>query len=363
MMSSIQLEASSTALGKSHQVSQKEFWQQWQWYQDYLYHQCLRWMGGNPIDAEDALSRVMIKAWDKVQKFGGGIYNFKAWLTKLAHNLCVDIHRKHCRSANHVENIEGIPEEKGLVSCDDTPEMVLETEEKKIAIGSAIDNLPGRLHQTFILHFYQELSYREIAQQQNISYQNVCKRISQARAILGEELRGYFIGEDETDRELSVTPPLVATEPANKEKSQPNAEVELIVSETVTSSFAVEEVESVVGEKVEEVTLLVQDSDLVPVTTTSEEKLEVNNEALLRDRINMSGKMKRAKCPFHQDGHFSKMPVPSKCSFYKTIKTIPYLCNPKHGCLCVEAAVYERQPAPINKSPPSCHYSYTPQQL
>ncbi|NEP37414.1 sigma-70 family RNA polymerase sigma factor, partial [Moorena sp. SIO3B2] len=225
MISDIQLEASSTALGQSHQVSEKEFWQQWQQYQDYLYHRCLRWMGGNPTDAEDALSRAMLKAWEKVQKFGRKIANFKAWLTRLTHNLCVDIHREHCRSANHVEDIEGIPEEKGLLCCDDTPERALETDEKKIAIRRAIDNLPARLHQTFILHFYQELSYREIAQQQEISYQNVCKRISQARAILREELRGYFIGEDETDPELSVTSTNQATESAIGEMSQSNAEV------------------------------------------------------------------------------------------------------------------------------------------
>ncbi|NEO42068.1 MAG: sigma-70 family RNA polymerase sigma factor [Moorea sp. SIOASIH] len=310
MISDIQLEASSTALGQSHHFSEKEFWQQWQQYQDYLYHRCLRWMGGNPTDAEDALSRAMLKAWEKVQKLAGKIANFKAWLTKLTHNLCVDIHREHRRSANHVEDIEGIPEEKGLVSCEDTPERALETDEKKIAISSAIDNLPARLHQTFILHFYQELSYREIAQQQNISYQNVCKRISQARAILREELRGYFIGEDETDRELSVTPTNQATESGIGEKSQPHGEVEPIVGETVTSSVAVEEVESVVGEEVQEVVRSLQHSESVPVAATSEEKLEVNNQALLRGGMNISGvgilparKLKQARCLLHQHGH------------------------------------------------------------
>jgi len=47
---------------------------------------------GNPTDAEDALSRAMLKAWEKVQKYAAGeITNFKAWLT-LTRNLCVDIY-------------------------------------------------------------------------------------------------------------------------------------------------------------------------------------------------------------------------------------------------------------------------------
>ena len=71
----------------------KGFWRQWQQYRDYLYRCCIKWMGGNPTDAEDALSRAMLKAWEKVQKYAGEIANFKGWLTTLTHNLCVDIHR------------------------------------------------------------------------------------------------------------------------------------------------------------------------------------------------------------------------------------------------------------------------------
>jgi RNA polymerase sigma factor (sigma-70 family) len=212
-------------------------------------------MGGNPTDAEDALSRAMLKAWEKVQKIGVEIDNFKSWLSTLTHNLCVDIHRERSRGANRVEDIElyASSVEQGLVSFDDTPESAMETGEKRIVIRRAIDNLPSKLRETFILHFYQELSYPEIAQQQEISYQNVCKRISQARKILREELRGYFIGEDETDSDLSVTP--AATESAIGEMSQGNAEVEAIVGETTTFSVAVEEVESVGGEELIEVVL------------------------------------------------------------------------------------------------------------
>jgi RNA polymerase sigma factor (sigma-70 family) len=81
------------------------FWWLWQKYRHYLRSCCLKWMGGNLTDAEDALSRAMLKAWEKVQKYAGKISNFKAWLTKLAHNLCVDIHRENNRGANRVEDM------------------------------------------------------------------------------------------------------------------------------------------------------------------------------------------------------------------------------------------------------------------
>ena len=202
------------------------------------------------------------------------ITNFKGWLTSLTHNLCVDIYRERSRRANRVEDIEGYAsfEEEGLVPSEDTPESAVEIGEKRIVIRRAIDNLPARLRETFILHFYQELSYPEIAQQQEISYQNVCKRISQARAILREELRGYFIEEEGTDRDKSVPP--AAMESAIGEMSQGNAPVEAGAGETVTLPESVEEVESVGGEESIEVARDVQQSESVMVAATSEGELE-----------------------------------------------------------------------------------------
>lgn len=180
--------------GNNSAKTEEVFWQQWLQYQDYLYFCCLRWMGGNLADAEDALSSAMLKAWEKQQKSEKKVINFKAWLTRLTFNLCVDIHRKRSRSANPVDNMDIMSEEQRLFSLEITPEKALEEKEKKKVIRHAIENLPIRLRQTFILHFYEEMSYAEIAQRQDISYQNVCKRISEARTILRKKLRIYFIG-------------------------------------------------------------------------------------------------------------------------------------------------------------------------
>ncbi|WP_016951284.1 RNA polymerase sigma factor [Anabaena sp. PCC 7108] len=260
------------------------FWQQWQKYRDNLYHCCVKWMGGNPIDAEDALSRAMLKAWEKAQKYGGEIANFKAWLMTLTHNLCVDIHRERRRGANRVEDIEAYAsgEEQGLVAVENTPLCAVENSERKMVIRRAIDNLPTRLRETFILHFYQELSYQEIAQQQDISYQNVCKRISQARKILQEELRGYFIGEEETDRDKSVPPNVTQSEigeisEGNGVGAYCNTPVQAEAGETVLA-VAVEEVETVGDEEAQEVARDVQQSEWVMVAVTAEGKLEVKSD-------------------------------------------------------------------------------------
>jgi len=116
------------------QELRKEFWQQWVQHQDILHRLCFKWMGGNPTDAEDALSRAMLKAWEKVQQYPGKITNFKAWVTRLTHNLCVDIHRERIRGANRVENIEGYAslEDQGLIALEDTPVYAMEIDERRI---------------------------------------------------------------------------------------------------------------------------------------------------------------------------------------------------------------------------------------
>ena len=62
------MEYAATDNDSSHLISQ--FWQQWQESRDQLYRCCLKMMNSNPMDAEDALSQAMVKAWEKVQKFG-----------------------------------------------------------------------------------------------------------------------------------------------------------------------------------------------------------------------------------------------------------------------------------------------------
>lgn len=253
------------------------FWQQWQKYRNDLYNFCLKCMNGNVTEAEEALSRAMLKAWEKLQNYTGQIVNIKAWLTRLTHNICVDIHREHSRRAKSLENIElyASDEQQEKFFFDNTKETDLEINEKKTLICQAIHNLPSRLRETFILHFYRELSYQEIAQQQNISYQNVCKRISQARAILREELRDYFIEPDETPTKLS----------------EQNAEVEPIENENLTSSQEVKEVEEIeiaVNELSQPVEISKQQRDSAFVEVTFEQILEIKKDCCYWQEMKLS---------------------------------------------------------------------------
>lgn len=178
---------------------EKAFWQLWHQNRDYLYRCCLRWMGGNPTDAEEVLSRAMLKAWDKLPDYAEKITNLRAWLTRLTHNLCIDIHRERRRKAMQIEDIEEVAarESSAVISFFDSPEEALLHHELGQYIRRAIDTLPSRLRNPFILRYYHQIAYQDIAQQLALSLNNVYKRIQQAREILQKRLSRYLSGLDD----------------------------------------------------------------------------------------------------------------------------------------------------------------------
>ncbi|MEZ2276040.1 MAG: RNA polymerase sigma factor [Microcoleus sp.] len=177
---------------------EKAFWQLWEQNRDYLYRCCVKWMG-NTTDAEEVLSRAMLKAWDKLPDYAAQITNLRAWLIRLTHNLCIDIHRERRRKAMQIEDIEEIAAtgNSAFISGLDSPEEALLHHELGKYIRRAIDTLPSRLRTPFILRYCHQIAYQDIAQKLALSLNNVYKRIQQAREILQKRLSGYLSGLDD----------------------------------------------------------------------------------------------------------------------------------------------------------------------
>lgn len=174
------------------------FWQLWENHRRDLYGICLRQMGGVQEEAEDALSRVMLKAWDKLPDYASQIENLKAWLCRLAFNLCVDVHRERLR-LRCFECLDNIvtTDFDPAVSRAISPEDLTIQREVSVCLFQAVGSLPLRLREPFILRFFYEAGYPEISQQLALSSANVRKRIQQARIILRERLSHHFAGSAE----------------------------------------------------------------------------------------------------------------------------------------------------------------------
>ncbi len=128
------------------------FWQQWPKHRNYLYGCCLNWMGGNPTDAEYVLSEAMVKAIEKLRTTDRPISNFKAWLTRLTYNLCMDIRRQRRRNPVQSMDLEAIASAKNDgVTQKETPDPE-NLRELELFLADAIDNLPPRMRETFQLY-------------------------------------------------------------------------------------------------------------------------------------------------------------------------------------------------------------------
>lgn len=174
------------------------FWRLWTRHEKYLYRCCLDLMEGNRWEAEEALSEATIKAWDKLPKYAEKITNIKGWLTRLTLNICLEIHRQRKRNAEKQESIEAmaVADNEAIASNLDSPDDAILRREMAVHIRCAIETLPSRLSEPFILRFCQEKSYPAIAKQLGLSESNVRKCIQRARAILKEQLKHYLLGSD-----------------------------------------------------------------------------------------------------------------------------------------------------------------------
>lgn len=177
------------------QGDDRAFWALWEDHKSHLFALCLRQMGGIREDAEDALSRAMLKAWDSLPYCASNITNLRAWLNRLVYNLCVDIHRERKRRSVRAIAIEEIAADDGwMVKNSESPEDALFHREMFGYVRGTIESLPDRLREPFVLRFFHEMPYPDIAQQLTLSPDNVRKRIQQARAILRQKLDGYADG-------------------------------------------------------------------------------------------------------------------------------------------------------------------------
>jgi len=190
------------------------FWMLWDLHKRNLYHLCLSQMGGVREDAEDALSRAMLKALEKLPNNARRIENFKAWLRRLTLNLCVDMHRERSRQVRGLESIENsLPGLSDRVAADtESPEKGLVNREVFAYVCSAVDSLPARLREPFVLRFFQEMDYREIAECMILSTDNVRKRIQQARDILQEKRNRFLQGSADDRPRRGLKPSGVAEE-------------------------------------------------------------------------------------------------------------------------------------------------------
>ncbi|MBQ8593950.1 MAG: sigma-70 family RNA polymerase sigma factor [Bacteroidaceae bacterium] len=120
--------------------------------------------------AEDIFQDTFMKAIVTIQQ---GRYTesgkFSAWLTRIAHNLIIDMYRQErneCVVSNEEYDVDLF---NNMKYSDETIEVRMVNEQVLIDVRRLIDLLPDNQREIVYMRFYQELSFKEIAEITGVS--------------------------------------------------------------------------------------------------------------------------------------------------------------------------------------------------
>jgi RNA polymerase sigma-70 factor (ECF subfamily) len=140
--------------------------------------------------AEDILQDVYIKLWEKKNQVES--INIEAYLFKLVRNRCLD-YIKHVKLVSEKEmELSAAIKLEELYRIDfirDEPYLLIH-EELKIEIEKAIESLPEKCKEVFVLSKIEGLKNREIAEKLQINIKNVERHLARAMKTFRERFPG-----------------------------------------------------------------------------------------------------------------------------------------------------------------------------
>ncbi len=136
----------------------------------------------SPADAEDATQETFMRSFQQIAELRSP-ESLGAWLRGIAHHVCVDQIRRNQVRKTAPQPVEDLPPTNG-----DNPSENAQVTDQQEYLLKLIHQLPETLRETVLLHYYEELSYDEIARWLGVARSTVNERLSKARAMLKRDL-------------------------------------------------------------------------------------------------------------------------------------------------------------------------------
>ncbi len=163
-------------------------------YKIMVFNVCLS-MLSNQQEAEDITQDVFFQAYKSIKRFRAES-RLSTWLYRIAVNHCLN-HQRRKKQARWL-SLDFILESQGeknqdvqtlsVIASGDSPDVVLEKSERKRVVQQAINSLPKKQRIVVILHRYEGLSYKEIAEVMKCSLASVESRLHRAKVNLTKKL-------------------------------------------------------------------------------------------------------------------------------------------------------------------------------
>ncbi len=151
-------------------------------YQNAVYNLCYR-MLGDPHEAEDASQEVFLRVYRHLDRYDQK-RRFSTWVLSIASHHCID--RLRSRRAKWL-SWEQVPS-RAVSPTDPLPEDHVIRQEVCDHVQQLLEHLSPEDRLVLVLHYWYNLSYREIAHIMQVSEGAVKTRAHRARQRLGEML-------------------------------------------------------------------------------------------------------------------------------------------------------------------------------
>ena len=153
-------------------------------------------MVNNRDDAEDITMQAFTKAFRNLSSYNDQ-YAFSTWLFKIASNTAIDFLRKKRLKTTSLDRNMNEYEESSTSFSQNILDPELDPEEKLVLrqrnelMKEVVQSMNPKYRELIDLRFFQELKYDEIAKKLDIPIGTVKVRISRAKALLTEILKGH----------------------------------------------------------------------------------------------------------------------------------------------------------------------------
>ena len=147
----------------------------------------------NPSDAEDLMQDTYVKAWRGFDTYMPG-RPFLNWLLRIMQRAYLDARRRDnpIRKAESLNSMvspsDGEVQELPIADEGPAPDERVMSEEFRVALMTALEELPEVYRSAIVLCDLESLSYSEIAERQNTTIGTVRSRIHRGRRLLRDLL-------------------------------------------------------------------------------------------------------------------------------------------------------------------------------
>ena len=153
----------------------------------FLYNVALKY-SGNPYDAEDMVQETLFIALKKIGQLKDEA-KIKGWLFRILRNVFLN----EIRISGQQRHLESDKKDNYLTILSEASETMdihalMEKKLDHLFLQQVLDRLPEKYKSPLILHFMEDLSYREIAEYLDLPVGTVMSRLSRAKTVLKKEL-------------------------------------------------------------------------------------------------------------------------------------------------------------------------------